>query len=108
MSPALLARLGSCHADLQAHSLFGPELAATVADPCLERRAFANAGLAKDLSANRRALPVLPEEIGGGIYDYLPQHNAKPKPFTWTKTADDILTRERRALNALDEIRGSR
>ena len=35
-------------------------------------------------------------------------HNEKPKPFSWTKTAEDILTRERRALDALDEIRGNR
>ena len=33
---------------------------------------------------------------------------AKPKPFTWTKTAEDILTREQRALAKLDEIRGNR
>ncbi len=42
------------------------------------------------------------------IFDDLLQQNAKPKAFTWTKTAKDILTRERRALNALDEIRGNR
>ncbi len=42
------------------------------------------------------------------LYDYLAQHNAKPKPFTWTKTAEDILARERRALDKLDEIRGNR
>ena len=42
------------------------------------------------------------------IYDYLLQHNTKPKPFVWSKSATDILTRERRALDALDEIRGNR
>jgi transposase len=47
-------------------------------------------------------------DLESAIYDYLLLHNAKPKPFVWTKTADDIITRERRALNALDEIRGSR
>jgi transposase len=47
-------------------------------------------------------------DLEDAIYDYLLQHNAKPKPFTWTKTAADILTRERRALDALDEIRGNR
>jgi len=36
------------------------------------------------------------------------QHNTKPKPFIWTKTAEDILERECRALDALDEIRGNR
>jgi transposase len=48
------------------------------------------------------------DDLETAIYDYLLLHNARPKPFTWTKTADDILARERRALNALDEIRGSR
>ena len=46
-------------------------------------------------------------DLETAIYDYLPQHNASPKPFAWTKTANDILTRERPAINALDEIRGS-
>ena len=32
----------------------------------------------------------------------------KPKPFNWTKTAEDILARERRVLDKLDEIRGNR
>ena len=48
------------------------------------------------------------DDLEAAIYDYLSQHNARPKPFTWTKSADDILARERRALNALDEIRGNR
>jgi transposase len=47
-------------------------------------------------------------DLEAAIYDYLGQHNTKPKPFTWTKTAEDILTRERRALDKLDEIRGNR
>ncbi len=47
-------------------------------------------------------------DLEASIYDYLAQHNEKPKPFKWTKTAEDILTRERRALNALDELRGNR
>jgi len=47
-------------------------------------------------------------DLEDAIYDYLLQHNAKPKPFTWTKTAADILSQERRALDALDEIRGNR
>lgn len=48
------------------------------------------------------------EDLEGAIYDYLLLHNAKPKPFVWSKTADDIIARERRALDALDEIRGNR
>lgn len=47
-------------------------------------------------------------DLEGAIYDYLLQHNARPKPFVWSKIAEDILTRERRALDALDEIRGNR
>jgi hypothetical protein len=47
-------------------------------------------------------------DFEGAIYDYLLQHNAKPKPFVWSKTAVDIINRERRALDALDEIRGNR
>ena len=48
------------------------------------------------------------DDLETAIYDYLAQHNEKPKPFRWTKSAEDILARERRALNALDEIRGNR
>jgi transposase len=48
------------------------------------------------------------DDLEAAIYDYLLQHNAKPKPFVWAKSADDILTRERRALNTLDEIRTNR
>mgnify|MGYP003646402152 CR=1 FL=1 len=56
----------------------------------------------------RRGSYTSVDDLEAAIYDYLLQHNAKPKPFTWTKTAEDILTRERRALNALDQIRGNR
>ena len=47
-------------------------------------------------------------DLKAAIFDYLAQHNEKPKPFTWTKSPEDILARERRALNKLDEIRGNR
>jgi transposase len=48
------------------------------------------------------------DDLKTAIYDYLAQHNEKPKPFKWTKTAEDILTRERRAPDKLDKIRGKR
>ncbi len=48
------------------------------------------------------------DDLESAIYDYLVQHNMRAKPFVWSKTAEDILTRERRALAALDEIRGNR
>ena len=56
----------------------------------------------------RRGSYTSVDDLETTIYDYLAQHNAKPKPFTWTKTAEDILTREQRALDKLDEIRGNR
>ena len=48
------------------------------------------------------------DDLEAAIYDYLARHNETPKPFRWTKTAEEILIRERRALDALDEIRGNR
>jgi hypothetical protein len=48
------------------------------------------------------------DDLEPAIYDYLARHNERPKPFKWTKTAEDILTRERRALEAFDQIRGNR
>jgi transposase len=56
----------------------------------------------------RRGSYTSVDDLEAAIYDYLGQHNSKPKPFTWTKTAEDILTRERRAMDKLDEIRGNR
>ncbi len=41
-------------------------------------------------------------ELEDAIYDYLLRHNAKPKPFVWTKSARQILDRERRAFDALE------
>ena len=43
-------------------------------------------------------------DLEEAIYSYLLQHNALPKPFVWSKTATDILSRQRRAL---DQIRGN-
>jgi transposase len=48
------------------------------------------------------------DDLEAVIHDYLAQHNENPKPFKWPKTAQDILPRERRALDKLDEIRGNR
>ena len=48
------------------------------------------------------------DDLKTAIYDYLAHHNEKPKPFRWTKTAKDIHTRERRAPDKLDKIRGNR
>ena len=56
----------------------------------------------------RRGSYTSVDDLEAAIYDYFGQHNTKPKPFHWSKTAEDILTRERRALDKLDEIRGNR
>ncbi len=56
----------------------------------------------------RRGSYTSVNDLETAIHDYLMKHNTKQKPFTWTKTAQDILARERRVLNALDEIRGNR
>jgi transposase len=39
------------------------------------------------------------------IHDYLDRHNADPKPFVWTKSAEVILDRERRALDVFQALR---
>jgi transposase len=56
----------------------------------------------------RRGSYASVDDLEAAIYDYLAQHNEQPKPFKWTKTAADILARERRALDKLDEFRGNR
>ena len=56
----------------------------------------------------RRGAYTSVDELEGAIYDYLVQHNTKPKPFVWSKSASDIIASERRALDALDQIRGNR
>ena len=37
------------------------------------------------------------------IEDYLAAHNNDPKPFVWTATAQDILTKVARVRNALQK-----
>src|SRR6478735_3883229 len=43
-------------------------------------------------------------ELEDAIHDYLLHHNSNPKPFVWTKSAEVILTNERRALDLLDAV----
>ncbi len=45
-------------------------------------------------------------ELEEAIRDYLDRHKADPKPFFWTKTADAILAKERRALEKLKSLSG--
>ena len=44
-------------------------------------------------------------ELEAAIEDDLLHHNADPKPFVWTKSAQVILKKERRALEALESIK---
>jgi transposase len=44
-------------------------------------------------------------ELKDAIHDYLDSHNADPKPFVWTKSAEVILHKERRALDAFEAIK---
>ena len=44
-------------------------------------------------------------DLEQAIHDYLDRHNANPKPFVWTKTAEIILEKERRALDLLEAIK---
>ena len=44
-------------------------------------------------------------ELEAAIHDYLAKHNAAPKPFVWTKTADAILEKYARARAALDAVK---
>ena len=44
-------------------------------------------------------------ELEDAIYDYLDRHNANPKPFVWTKSANAILEKEARAKQKLDRIK---
>jgi transposase len=50
----------------------------------------------------RRGVFTSVAELEQAIHDYLDRHNCNPKPFVWTKTADVILEKERRALDRLE------
>lgn len=42
------------------------------------------------------------DELESAIMDYLDHHNAQPKPFTWTKSAGEILEKVARAKQTLE------
>jgi len=47
-------------------------------------------------------------QLEQAVYDWMAGYNDDPKPFTWVKTADQILGRIRRFCErALQEARGS-
>jgi transposase len=43
-------------------------------------------------------------ELEAAIEDYLAKHNADPKPFVWTKTADVIIAKTTRARAVLEAV----
>jgi hypothetical protein len=45
-------------------------------------------------------------ELEDAVRDYLDQHNADPKPFVWTKTANAVIACEHRALEKLQSLTG--
>jgi hypothetical protein len=44
-------------------------------------------------------------ELEAAIHDYLAKHNAAPKPFVWTKSADAMLEKYARERAALDAVK---
>ena len=61
----------------------------------------------RDITENRirrgtfRSVP----ELEAAIHTYIENHNASPKPFIWTASANDILAKVTRARQALDVAR---
>jgi len=61
----------------------------------------------RDLTAKRLrrgSFGSVPELIAA-IEDYVEHHNADPKPFVWTKTAEEIIEKVKRGRVALDQAR---
>jgi hypothetical protein len=52
----------------------------------------------------RRGVFTSVPELEAAIHDYLEHHNADPKPFVWTKSAQEILAKVTRARNALQHL----
>ena len=53
----------------------------------------------------RRGIYRSVAELEAAIDDYLLRHNATAKPYVWTKSAGDILAKERRALDKLEIVK---
>ena len=66
----------------------------------LVERFFANI-TAKQI---RRGVFRSVDELEAAIGDYIAQNNTAPKPFVWTKSAETILKKVRRAKAALNAL----
>ena len=51
----------------------------------------------------RRGVFTSVAELEAAIHDYLEHHNANPKPFVWTKSAEEIFAKVARARKALEQ-----
>jgi hypothetical protein len=63
----------------------------------------------RDLSTKRLkrgSFASVPELIAA-IDDYIANHNEDPKPFVWTKTADEIIAKVKRGRVALEQARAN-
>jgi hypothetical protein len=60
----------------------------------------------RDITCNRIRNGVFRsvEQLEQAIKDYIDHHNANPKTFVWTKNAEDILEKMKRARAALNKI----
>jgi transposase len=60
----------------------------------------------RDITCNRIRNGVFRsvEQLEQAINDYIDHHNANPKTFVWTKKAEDILEKVKRARAALNKI----
>jgi transposase len=52
----------------------------------------------------RRGVFTSVPELEAAIHEYLDHHNADPKPFVWTKSAEEILAKVTRARDALEQL----
>jgi hypothetical protein len=61
----------------------------------------------RDITENRirRGVFRYVSELEAAIKTYIANHNASPKPFIWTASANDILAKVTRARQALDIAR---
>ena len=60
----------------------------------------------RDITCNRIRNGVFRsvEQLEQAIKDYIDHHNANPKTFVWTKKAEDILEKVKRARATLNQI----
>ncbi|MBL3590425.1 MAG: hypothetical protein JMN24_11615 [gamma proteobacterium endosymbiont of Lamellibrachia anaximandri] len=53
----------------------------------------------------KRGIFTSVDELEQKIIEYIDKNNKEPKPFVWTKSAEEILEKVNRARSTLDNIR---